>query len=98
MLLPTVAFALGMTWELMPARWLGMLGLISFYQMAYGTVIYFFQYVFNGRYHRSPRALVYGIVVPGASHLVHVHRALQHVHPLASLPTHLITRTRAQAH
>ena len=33
-------------------------------QEFYGTCIYFFQYCFNGRYKRSPRAQVFGIVVP----------------------------------
>ena len=108
-LVPTVLFALGMTWPLLPPRWLGMMGLIMHYQARarakcskrptpstagapalrractpahrpapdcagcararghqefYGTCIYFFQYCFNGRYKRSPRSHVFGIVVP----------------------------------
>ena len=31
-LLPTLAFAIGMTWPILEPRWLGMLGLVSFYQ------------------------------------------------------------------
>lgn len=64
-LLPTVVFALGMTSHtLLSARVLGMLGLISFYQELYGTVVYFFQFFFNRRHAKLSRALVLGIVVP----------------------------------
>lgn len=65
-LVPTVLFALGMTAgaDLAPARWLGMLGLVKFYQELYGTCVYFFQYVFNRRYAGSPARHVYGVVVP----------------------------------
>ena len=61
---PTVLFAVGMSVPILPARWLGMMGLIEFYKMFYGTVIYFFQYAFNRRFERTPRAVVWGIVVP----------------------------------
>jgi hypothetical protein len=36
-LLPTILFTLGLTVELMPARVLGMLGLLLNYQMLYGA-------------------------------------------------------------
>lgn len=50
-LLPTVAWLVGMTNTFgVGARWFGIIGLVSFYQEWYGTVIYFFQYCFNGRY------------------------------------------------
>merc|ERR1712060_1034876 len=61
-LVPTVLFAVGMTQPFMPARVLGMIGLVKFYQEFYGTVVYYFQYFFNRRYKRSPRAHVLGIV------------------------------------
>ena len=41
-----------------------MLGLVMFWQEFYGTCVYFFQYFFNGRFRRSPRAHTLGIVVP----------------------------------
>lgn len=43
-------FAFGMTFELMPARILGILGVIMFWQMFYGTVVYFFQFFHAGRH------------------------------------------------
>jgi hypothetical protein len=63
-LLPSVAFALGMTHPLLPPRWLGMLGLVKFYQELYGTVMYFFQYFFNRRYERAPPAMMWAVVIP----------------------------------
>ncbi|MGB8332140.1 MAG: hypothetical protein WCE62_18585 [Polyangiales bacterium] len=49
-LVPSVAFAFGMTFELMPARLLGIIGVIMFWQMFYGTAVYFFQFFNNGRH------------------------------------------------
>ena len=49
-LAPTFLFLVGMTKPIMPARILGILGLLSFYQELYGTVIYFFSYIVNKRY------------------------------------------------
>lgn len=43
-------FAFGMTFELMPARILGIIGVIMFWQMFYGTVVYFFQFFNAGRH------------------------------------------------
>ena len=64
-LLPSILFAVGMTAQaaLFPPRVLGMLGLIPFYQMMYGTVVYFFQYLFNKKYQLSSRAMFYGVVL-----------------------------------
>jgi hypothetical protein len=39
-----------MTFELMPPRVLGIIGIIMFWQMFYGTAIYFFQFFNNGRH------------------------------------------------
>jgi hypothetical protein len=63
-LVPTLVFALGMTWPFLAPRMLGMVGLVFFYQMFYGTVVYFFQYTFNGRYARAPLSHALGIVLP----------------------------------
>ncbi len=49
-ILPATLFAFGMTFEIMPARWLGMLGIAMFWQMFYGTVVYFFQFFHAGRH------------------------------------------------
>jgi hypothetical protein len=49
-LVPSVLFIYGMTYELMPARALGIVGLILFYQMLYGTIVYFASFIFNERY------------------------------------------------
>jgi hypothetical protein len=53
-----------MTWPFLAPRMLGMVGLVFFYQMFYGTVVYFFQYTFNGRYARAPLSHALGIVLP----------------------------------
>ena len=63
-LLPSILFAAGMTWDVLSARWLGMLGLVSFYQELYGTVVYFFQFFFNRKDKRIARAHVLGVVLP----------------------------------
>ncbi len=49
-IIPAALFAFAMTFELMPPRWLGILGLIMFWQMFYGTAVYFFQFFNNGRH------------------------------------------------
>jgi len=49
-LIPAVIFAFGMTFELMPPRVLGIIGVIIFWQMFYGTAVYFFQFLNNRRY------------------------------------------------
>ena len=49
-LIPATLFAFGMTFHVLPARVLGIIGVIIFWQMFYGTVVYFFQYLNNRRY------------------------------------------------
>eukprot|EP00798_Chlamydomonas_sp_ICE-L_P024207 gene24207-9806_t len=51
-LLPTLLWALAMTWDVpgLSARTLGAIGLVLYYQEGYGTVIYFFSYLLNERY------------------------------------------------
>jgi hypothetical protein len=49
-LIPATIFAFGMTFHVLPARVLGIIGVIIFWQMFYGTVVYFFQYMNNRRY------------------------------------------------
>ena len=53
-----ILFAYGMTFELMPARVLGIIGVIMFWQMFYGTVVYFFQFFYAGRHKgHSPKTI-----------------------------------------
>jgi hypothetical protein len=47
---PSLLFLYGMSFELMPARALGVLGVLLFYQTWYGTLVYFGSFVFNRRY------------------------------------------------
>jgi hypothetical protein len=49
-IVPAMLFAFGMTFEMMPARILGIVGVIMFWQMFYGTSVYFFQFFHNGRH------------------------------------------------
>ena len=49
-LIPATLFAFGMSLQLMPARVLGIIGVIIFWQMFYGTSVYFFQFFNNGRH------------------------------------------------
>jgi hypothetical protein len=55
-LVPALLFLYGMTFDLVPARALGVVGLLVCYQMWYGTLVYFFTYVFNRRYRGHRRA------------------------------------------
>jgi hypothetical protein len=48
--IPAGVFAWGMTYEFMSARMLGTLGIAVFWQMFYGTAVYFFQF-FNNKNH-----------------------------------------------
>ncbi|HEX3594041.1 MAG TPA: hypothetical protein VHU80_03035 [Polyangiaceae bacterium] len=49
-LVPTLLFLYGMTYEPIPARALGVVGLLVFYQMWYGTLVYLASYLMNKRY------------------------------------------------
>lgn len=48
--LPALLTAFGMTFEIIPARALGIIGIAMYWQMLYGTIVYFFQF-FNNRCH-----------------------------------------------
>jgi hypothetical protein len=60
-LIPATLYAFGMTFELVPARILGIIGVIIFWQMFYGTSVYFFQFFNNGRHkgHRVKDILLF---------------------------------------
>ena len=47
-------FVFGMTFDIMPARILGIIGVVMFWQMFYGTVVYFFQFFNAGRHKGHP--------------------------------------------
>ena len=49
-LLPCLLFLYGMTYEPISARALGIVGLLVFYQMWYGTVVYLTSYIMNQHY------------------------------------------------
>jgi hypothetical protein len=49
-LVPSLLFLYGMTFHALPARVLGIIGLLICYQMWYGTIVYFSSYVMNKRY------------------------------------------------
>jgi hypothetical protein len=49
-IVPATLFAFGMTYEIVPARVLGIVGVAMFWQMFYGTVVYFFQFFNAGRH------------------------------------------------
>jgi len=50
-LIPTLVFLYSMTYhDLVGARWLGLVGLVKFYQEFYGTCIYFLSFFFNKRH------------------------------------------------
>jgi hypothetical protein len=66
-LIPALLFAYGMTFELMPARVLGIIGIIIFWQMFYGTAVYFFQFFNNNRHQgHSLRDLVLFVGISNA--------------------------------
>jgi hypothetical protein len=49
-LFPTLLVLYGMTFDLVPARALGIVALLIFYQMWYGTLVYFASFIFNKRH------------------------------------------------
>lgn len=58
-LIPATLFAFGMTYEIVPARVLGIVGVVMFWQMLFGTIVYFFQFFNAGRHvGHSPQNLV----------------------------------------
>ncbi len=50
-LIPSLVFIYGITFEVIPARALGIIGLLASYQMLYGTILYFVSFIFNKRHH-----------------------------------------------
>ena len=61
-LLPSLLFGWGMTYDLLPARVLGILGIAMNWQMLYGTLVYSFQFFNNKNHVVLSRAAVVGFV------------------------------------
>lgn len=61
--LPALLFAFGMTYEMVSARLLGIIGVAMFWQMFYGTVVYFFQFFNAGRHIGHTRKNLFLFVV-----------------------------------
>jgi hypothetical protein len=61
-LVPSLVFLVGMTFPILSPVVLGIVGLLTFYQKFYGTLLYFFSYVFNRRYEGHSRASVWTFV------------------------------------
>ena len=49
-IIPATLFTFAMTFMFVPPRVLGIIGIIIFWQMFYGTSVYFFQFFHNGRH------------------------------------------------
>jgi hypothetical protein len=49
-LIPAAIFAFGMTFQILPAPVLGIIGVVVFWQMLYGTILYFFQFFYSRRH------------------------------------------------
>ena len=49
-IIPATLFAFGMTYDLVSPQILGILGVAMFWQMFYGTIVYFFQFFHSGRH------------------------------------------------
>jgi hypothetical protein len=62
-ILPATLFAWGMTFELLSARMLGALGIAVFWQMFYGTAVYFFQFFNNKNHLGHSVASIFSVVI-----------------------------------
>jgi hypothetical protein len=62
-ILPATFFAWGMTFELLSARMLGALGIAVFWQMFYGTAVYFFQFFNNKNHVGHSFASIFSVVI-----------------------------------
>ncbi|NNH68776.1 hypothetical protein HLB23_02610 [Nocardia uniformis] len=49
-LIPSLLFIYALTFDIMPARTVGIMGLVIFWMMFYGTVLYYVVYFFNKEY------------------------------------------------
>lgn len=71
MLIPTIVFTVGMTnHALMSPKHLGLVGMVSFYQEFYGTVVYFTQYVVNRRWRNHGNSLPQIVAMVGMPNII----------------------------
>jgi len=61
--LPSLLLLVGLTFPILPARVLGVIGLLLNYQKLYGTLLYAFTFVFNRRYRGHRARDLIGMVV-----------------------------------
>ena len=64
--LPSVLWAVCMTYHtILPAKVMAMIGIASFWQMLYGTILYFTQYMYHKRWekHRNPTWQIVALVL-----------------------------------
>ena len=61
-LVPSILWIIGMTFNVLPPRWFALVGIVSFYQEFYGTVIYLAQFLYHRRHHNRS-ALEVGLFV-----------------------------------
>lgn len=61
-LIPSLVFFFAMTVPTLPARVVGLIGALFFYQKFYGTCLYLFTYVFNKRYRGHSPLSIAGMV------------------------------------
>lgn len=54
-LIPSVVFLYGLTFDFMPAQWVGIIGVALFWQKFYGTIVYFWAYLYNKQYERQAK-------------------------------------------
>lgn len=64
-IIPATLFAFGMTYDVVSPQILGIVGVAMFWQMFYGTVVYFFQFFHSGRHHGHSKGSIWLFV--GAS-------------------------------
>ena len=60
--IPTLILHIGITYEIMPARYLGILALIIFYQMLYLTTLYWVSFFVNKRHKRLVNSELIGFI------------------------------------
>jgi hypothetical protein len=62
-LIPSALFAVAMTYPILPARLVGVIGIAFCWQMSYGTILYLFQFFNAGRYQRQTRGAIAVVLI-----------------------------------
>jgi len=58
-IIPATLFAFGMTYDIVSPQILGIIGVAMFWQMFYGTVVYFFQFFHSGRHRGHSKGTIW---------------------------------------